>query len=575
MRRPRFGSVLAAVAIATAGLIPIFASPASATNNCGPGGGSAGALTAAGGSQFPVGPGFLASLRINCHVDANVIANSIILHDAPNAVWHHGAARTLAITATQGTSTITFAAGGMTSADVSRPISYYCHTGGSFIVSITGSPATSATLSKPTKTCTPAAGAGTAVIEYTTNRVLHDANCTAGSVTLTGTANSKFASSDIGKSVTGGPFGGAGGGTGGGNASGVWRITAVGATTATLNAAAPANCTDADTVAAGVQDVVTIGGQSYNTASPFAAVWANNPMTVQLSNSSSGAGFTCTNTPTRVALGAAAAGTIPAFSAAWTNLKGSIAGSGAAVPFTVTGLSGSALTISAASCPTGISGTVGTLSIGEPDATAPVNGAPMMTLNAALNLNPSLVKTQDDCARNTVDGFQVVGMWKNPGFYGAGTTPVPVSVGQIVFPTAVVQFSGNIVPKKGATNNGDAQVTQSHYDFVFPSLPTSAAVCLTPPITGTPSNPTQLSLQFNSTTLSGDINGNAPFSQTGAGNPGDVTVRALDARFGQTFAGKYELKNGPTSVATGSTFSCTIPASAFSATNPGLACGDG
>jgi hypothetical protein len=353
--------------------------------------------------------------------------------------------------------------------------------------------------------------------------------------------------------------------------------------TATLNAAAPANCTDADTVAAGVQDVITIGSQTYNTTAPNAAVWPNNPMTVQLSNSSTagspagGQGFTCTNTPTRVALAGAAAGTIPAFSAAWTKLKGSIAGSGAAVPFTVTGLSGTALTISAASCPTGISATVGTLTIGEPDATAPVNGAPMMTLNAALNLNPSLVKTQDDCARNTVDGFQVVGMWKNPGFYGAGTTPVPVSVGQIVFPTAVVQFSGNIVPKKGATNNGDAQVTQSHYDFVFPSLPTSAAVCLTPPITGTPSNPTQLSLQFNSTTLSGDISGNAPFSQTGAGNPQDVTVRALDARFGQTFNGRYELRNVAAQVAgsPGNTFSCTIISSAFSATNPGLACGDG
>jgi len=533
----------------------------------------------------------LASLRINCHVDAGVKADNIVLHDAPNAIWHHGAARTLAITAATGTNTISFASGGMVTADVSRPISYYCHTGGSFIVSLTPAgpgPYTGAVLSKPTKTCTPPAGAGTAVIEYTTNRVLHDANCTSGSNSLVGTANSKFAASDIGKSVTGGPFGGAGGGTGGGNASGVWRITAVNTpvNTATLNAVAPASCTDADTGTAGVQDVITIGSQTYGPSPGFAAIWANNPVTVELSNSSTtapvsphgGQGFTCSGS--NLTLAGLSPGTIPAFSAAWTNLKVVVRG-GTTVTTKVTGLSGSSLTL-ANPCPaTGITATSGSATIGEPDATAPVSGAPMMTLNAGLNLNPSLVKTQDDCARNTVDGFQVVGNWKNPGSYGAGTVAVPVSVGQIVFPTAVVQFAGNIVPRKGATNNGDAQVTQSHYDFVFPSLPTSAAVCLTPPLTGNPTNPTQLSLQFNSTTLSGDINGNGPFSQTGAGNPGDVTVRALDARFGQTFNGRYELRNSAVAGnphvtgSPGNTFSCTIISNAFSATNPGLACGDG
>jgi len=515
----------------------------------------------------------LASLRINCHVDAGIKADNIILHDAPNAIWHHGGARKVAITPTDGSATITFASGAIVAADVSRPISYTCQTGGSFIVSVA---ATSAVLSKPSKTgCAPT----TATIEHSTNRVLHDANCTSGSVTLTGTANSKFAASDIGKSVTGGPFGGAGGGTGGGNASGVWRITGVGATTATLNAAAPANCTDADTVTAGVQDVITIGSQTYNTTAPNAAVWPNNPMTVELSNSTTagspngGQGFTCSGS--NLALAGLSAGTIPAFSAAWINMKVTVRGTTTVVT-KVQSFAAPNLVLAAA-CPAGISATAGSASIGEPDATAPNNGSPMMTLNASLNLNPSLVKTQDDCARNTVDGFQVVGMWRNPGAYGAGTVAVPVSVGQIVFPTAVVQFAGNIVPKKGATNNGDAQVTQSHFDFVFPSLPTSAAVCLTPPLTGNPTNPTQLSLQFNSTTLSGDINGAAPFSQTGAGNPQDVTVRALDARFGQTFNGRYELKNAAAQVAgsPGNTFSCTIISNAFTATNPGLACGDG
>src|SRR5438477_2668690 len=150
MSRPRFGSVLAAVAIATAGLIPIFVSPAGATNNCGPGAGSAGAVNASAGSEFPVGPGALASLKIDCHTDAGATADNIIIHDAPDAIWHHGAARTVAITPTNGSATITFAASAITAADVGRPISYVCHTGGSFIVATPTT--TTATLSKPSKT---------------------------------------------------------------------------------------------------------------------------------------------------------------------------------------------------------------------------------------------------------------------------------------------------------------------------------------------------------------------------------------------------------------------------------------
>jgi hypothetical protein len=259
MRRPRFGSVLAAVALATAGLIPIFVSPASASNNCGPGGGSGGTVAASAGSQFPVGPGALAELKVDCHSDAGVSPDNIIIHDAPNGIWHHGAARTATITPASNSATITFAAGAITALDVSRPIAYTCQTGGSFIVAVPTT--TSATLSKASKTC--AAGATTAIIEYSTNRVLQDVTCTGGGTTLTGTANDKFANSDIGKSVTGGPFGGAGGGSGGGNSTGVWRITAVGATTATLNAAAPAACAN--------PDVITLGGQTYNTTTPFAA----------------------------------------------------------------------------------------------------------------------------------------------------------------------------------------------------------------------------------------------------------------------------------------------------------------
>ena len=554
MRRPRFGSVLAAVAIATAGVIPIFVSPAGATNNCGPGAGSAGAVNASAGSEFPVGPGALAELKVDCHSDAGVSPDNIIIHDAPNGIWHHGAGRHVAITPTDSSATITFAAGAITALDVSRPIAYTCQTGGSFIVAVPTT--TTATLSKASKTgCAPT----TATIDYTTNRVLQDVTCASGGLTLTGTANDKFAASDVGKSVTGGPFGGAGGGSGGGNATGVWRIVSVTATTATLNATAPAACAAAD--------VITLGGQSYNTTTPFAATWPNNPMTVELSNSTSGGqGFTCSGS--NLALAGTATTAIPAFSAAWTNLKVVVRGT-TTVTTKVNSFSSPNLVLAAA-CPSGVTATSGSATVGETDANAPANNAAMMELNAELNLNPALVKTQDDCTRNTIEGFEVVGAWKNPGSYGAGTTPVPVSTGQIVYPTAVVSFSGNIVPRKG----GDAQIAGQHFDFVFPSLPTSSAVCLTPPVTGTPSNPTQLALAFASTTLSGDINGNGPYLQTGSGNPQDPTIRALDQRFSQTFNGRYELRAGTTNVAgsPGNTFSCTIPASTAA---PSVACGDG
>jgi len=552
MRRPRFGSVLAAVAIATAGLIPIFVSPAGATNNCGPGGGSTGAVNASAGSEFPVGPGALAQLKIDCHSDAGVSADNIILHDAADGNWHHGAARSVTITPTSSSTAISYASGAIGSADIGRSISFTCQTGGSYILT---AGLTSGTVSKANKTGCVANE--TALIEYSTNRLLQDVSCTSGSTTLTGTANDLFSAADIGRSVSGGPYGGAGG---------PWRITAVNSpvNTATISAPAPEAC---PTPAA-----ITIGAQSYATTTPFGAVWPSSAMTVQLSNSAAGTtgaggqGFTCSGS--NLALAGSATTAIPSFSAGWVGLKVVVIGT-TTVTTTVASFSSPNLVL-AAPCPAGISSVAGSATIGVPDANAPVNGAAMMELNAELNLNPSLVKTQDNCDRNSIEGFEVVGMWRNPGSYTAGTVAVPVSTGQIAFPTAVVTFAGNIVPKKG----GDTQeVGVSHWDFVFPSLPTSSAVCLTPPITGTPSNPTQLAFAFASTTLSGGLSGAGPFLQTGAGNPQDPGVRSLDLRTG-AFAGKYELRAGTTQVlgSPGSTFSCTVPASTAV---PALTCGDG
>src|SRR5471032_3117171 len=55
MRRPKFGSALAAVAIATAAAIPLLALPAGAVNACG-----------APGGIFPATPGAQSGVKFDC-----------------------------------------------------------------------------------------------------------------------------------------------------------------------------------------------------------------------------------------------------------------------------------------------------------------------------------------------------------------------------------------------------------------------------------------------------------------------------------------------------------------------------
>jgi hypothetical protein len=210
-------------------------------------------------------------------------------------------------------------------------------------------------------------------------------------------------------------------------------------------------------------------------------------------------------------------------------------------------------------CPAGVTAAVGTAVIGEPGANAPHPNSAVASLSAELNLNPALVSTQDDCNKNTFEGFQVVGQWNNPGSYGGGLgAPTIVSVGQISYPTAVLSFSAYIRPQP----TGDALLAGAHYEYVFPSLPTSLAVCLT---AGNPANPTALAFGINPTDLS-----TAPALPTGSGTPGDPSVRAIGPQTG-AFAGKYQLRLGTTVKATGALPSCTIAAPTAA---PTFACGD-
>ena len=153
--------------------------------------------------------------------------------------------------------------------------------------------------------------------------------------------------------------------------------------------------------------------------------------------------------------------------------------------------------------------------IGEPSGGTPGNSA-MALLGATINLNPALVATQDDCGTpplgGTFDGFGVVAKWEDPGFYGAGVvlgSPPPTSIGQVLFPTSVLSFAGYVI----AQPTGDATQAGGHYDFVFPSLPTSLALC-----PGTPNS--DHASRFQPTILTATKS-----PPTGGGNPSSPTVR--------------------------------------------------
>jgi hypothetical protein len=523
MRRRKFGTALAAVAIATAAAIPILAAPASAVTGCG-----------APGGIFPATPGAQSGVKFDCTTNAGANVNSITIADATNTQWHHGAARTVAVTPTSASATITFASGALAATDIGRPISGACIGGAAFIRTVA---ATSATLSVNN-------GAGcvatTATIEYTRSRVLTDANCTTAATSNLTSAKALFAAGDVNKSVSGGPF-----------SSGSKITAVVNPTTATVAPAPTAACTAPDTI--------TIGAATYSGA---AVVWAADPNTKQLTNSAappagSGQAFSCTGTTLTATPGAVTAG--GGFSATYAKLKVVVIGT---TTVTTTATTGTANTLTlAAACPAGITAAAGTAVIGEPGGTAPKNGSAMTSLSAELNLAPTLVATQDDCAKNTFEGFQVIGAWNNPGGYGPGLAPpVTVSTGQISFPTSVIAFAAFVRPQP----TGDALLAGAHYEFVFPLLPTTLAVCTTgtPPA---PANPTAISFGINPTVLA-----TAPFLPTGSGNPADPSVRAIGPQTGP-FAGKYSLNNSGTVIATGPLPSCTIQAATVT---PSFACGD-
>ena len=173
MRRPRFGSVLAAAAICMAGLIPMFAAPAGAAVACATAGEFLNTFAAQSG------------LKVACNSDAGDNVGLLVIHDATNVDWHHGAARTFTMTGSIATGAVHYAGHQRSPSRAPRsrrrtPVtrsagSTASHTvsvfpGGAFITAVAG---TTATLSHSRSTAT-VTGPVTATIEYTDNRWLTD-----------------------------------------------------------------------------------------------------------------------------------------------------------------------------------------------------------------------------------------------------------------------------------------------------------------------------------------------------------------------------------------------------------------
>lgn len=501
MHRRLFGRISAAAAL-VALAVPvslIAASPSQAASTCTQ-------------SWSPNLAGGQSGLTVGCISDVADGNNKISVGDHINAAWHRGAARTVTGTAASGSTALTvLASTPLTASDVGRPIGGHAGIrGGTFLKAFVS--ATSGTLSIATTAAVP--GGTTLKIEHTRSRVLLDAACTlAGTLTST---NAVFAATDVGKSVSGGPF------------SRGARIAVFGSATSVTvddnsgvagNQGPSAVCTDVvespDNPA--TKDVITIGAATYSPATSTTAVYTEtyhrqialgSPAVAGTDGGSCAGGV--------ITLIAGGGGTNAGDVGLPVVFKNSTGANADATSRKVASVGASTITLTPATCAAAATDAV----IGLSGANAPPDGSQMTRLIGQLNLNPSLVATQDNCNKNTYDGFGVVGKWQNPGTYVIPATlgsPLPVSQAQIVFQTAVINFAGYVT---NSTTNVFGAASTLHNQFIFPSLPTSLSVC--PTGGGTTTSKVAVGLQFDPTVQSA-----SPAVPTGGGNPASPSVRAL------------------------------------------------
>jgi hypothetical protein len=451
-RIKKIGMVAALVALA----IPvslIAAAPASAVHSC----------TSSMSPKVPVGQ---SGLSVACLFDTNNTATTaddisrIEIADTPNAGWTSTAARTAKTSANAvlGATTLAFTPA-LTTADIGRPISGTGIAAGTFIKTIAGA------ISRPTSAAVPINT--TITINHTRGRELNDADCTAASTTLTAPSG-VFLSSDVGLSVTGGPY------------RTLARIVALlSPTTVTVddnpsvagNQAPSNNCSDSNPGVLGTQDVIAVGLVRYSPATSNTTV-ATNARTRQIALGTLAAGGGATCAGSTLTLNANGGGTFATDVGLAVFFKKATGAAADAVVRKVNSVTATTIVMSAA-CPAPAAAATDAV-IGVAGSFAPADGAPMAEFTASLNLNPSIVPFLDDCAKNTVTGFGIEGVWRNPGSYARTLvfgSPTPVSTAQILFPTSIVAFAGYITYKTGGMQVGE------HNEFVLSQLPTSGTGC--------------------------------------------------------------------------------------------------
>lgn len=450
----RFLALPALVALALAPSL-VNAAPSSAVNSC----------TSSMSPKVPLGQsGFSVACLFDASASAATSVSRIEIADTGNAGWTSTAARTAktAANAALGATTLSFTPA-LTASDIGRPISGTGVASGTFIKTVGGAISRATTSAVPVNT--------TITIHHTRGRELNDANCLSSSLNLT-SPSGVFLSSDVGLSVTGGPY------------RSLARIVAlVNATTVTVddnaslagNQMPSNNCTDGNASVAGVQDTIAVGFVRYSPPTSNTTV-ATNARTRQIALGSLAAGGGATCAASTLTLNANGGGTFASDVGLPLFFKKS---SGIAADATVRKVNSAAGNTIVMSAPCPAAGAAATdVVVGVASNGAPADGAPMAELSASLNLSPGVVPFLDDCAKNTLTGFAVEGVWRNPGSYVRSLVfgnPLPVSTAQILFPTSIVSFAGYVTYKTGGLQVGE------HAEFIFPQLPSSGPVSVACP----------------------------------------------------------------------------------------------
>jgi hypothetical protein len=196
----------------------------------------------------------------------------------------------------------------------------------------------------------------------------------------------------------------------------------------------------------------------------------------------------------------------------------------------ITAIAGTTATIS----PTN-GGTAGThiVTICDPSLTAPTDGEGVLTQGVQLDLSPALVAGTGPCD-DVPAGFTLQGTWTNPT-NPVGATPwiggvfatqpaATRAIAQIQFDTAAITYAAYIVERSldlaaDPTMPFTNPIGPSHYQIVFPNVPTSLALCLS---ATSPGIGYTVVVQGSTPDVAG--------LATGTGRPGTAQTRSLRAQ---------------------------------------------